>query len=88
MEFIAFTLGLRQYIPYSPRGYGITIVYLHTYIHTYTNIVYRLCGARSGSPQLLHYCEGNIQLKGGSIVPPFGRANTATLELNISPDQG
>ena len=27
--------------------------------------------------------QGNIQFEGGGIVPPCGRANTATLELNI-----
>ena len=27
--------------------------------------------------------QGNIQFGGGSIVPPCGRANTATLKLNI-----
>ena len=38
---------------------------------------------------IIYYCmtgraiQGNIQFEGGSIVPHCGRANTATLELNI-----
>ena len=42
--------------------------------------------------QQIYYCIslsraiwGNIQLFFFCIVPPFGRANTATVELNISP---